>query len=117
MKAALEIYDCGKRFWVQARSAHKRTIDFLLRHQPFYVVGLDATTVEDSKCRGRFRRKPLSGQLAQKTVGVRRNFRRSSSPRADSPHWLVSQKNTRELHIGQRRKAAFKLTLQNRGGE
>jgi hypothetical protein len=47
-EGSLKIHNRSKRFGVQARATHQRTIDLCLRHQALYVVGFDAATVEDA---------------------------------------------------------------------
>src|SRR5271169_4097884 len=49
---ALKIHNRRKRLRLQARTAHKRTVNLHLRHQPPYVVGFDAAAVEDAKSGG-----------------------------------------------------------------
>src|ERR1700685_3767217 len=65
-------------------------VNLLLRHQPFYIVRLDASAVEDTNCGGTFRRKLLGGEFAQKAVNRGCNFRRRSPPRTNGPDRFVS---------------------------
>src|SRR5712691_3550019 len=85
----LEIHERSERFRVEARTAHKRAIQFFLRQQPVNVVRLDAAAIENAEGAGMTGGKAFFGTLAEKLMGRPRDLRRRRTARTDSPNWLV----------------------------
>ena len=105
--------DGRKRFCVETRSAHQRTVQFFLRHQSANIVRLHAATVENAQIGGMSGGEFLRRALAKKSVNIGGHFRCSGAARPNGPYWLVSYQHTRELLRGQRAQAAEELPLAN----
>src|SRR5712672_2617211 len=107
------VYYRRERLRVQAGPADQRAIQLFLSHQSQDVVGFDATAVQNTQGLGLLCGELSLGALAKKAVRRGGNFRRCRLARANSPDWLVSYQNTRELLRGQRTRSASKLRLAN----
>src|SRR6266566_313104 len=107
------IHDRGEGFRLQARSAHKRSVQFFLRHQAVNVVRLDAAAVEDAQSGGGSRGKLLRPALTEEPMRCGRDLRCRRAARSDGPHRLVRYQNTRELLGGQRTGPPAELLFQD----
>src|SRR3989440_4041922 len=112
-----KIHERGKRLRVEARSAHKRAIQFLLRHQPPNIVGLDAAAVENPEGGGEGDGKLLPRASPKNPMSCRGNFRGRRAARADGPNRFVCNQNTGELVRGQRAGAAAELAAEHLFGK
>src|SRR6267378_4627017 len=108
-----EIYDRCERLRVEACPAHKRAVQFFLRHQPLYVVRLDAATIKNPQRGGLTHRKLLPSASPEEPVSFGGNFRGRGTARANGPDWLVRNQNTGELVGGQRTRATGELPAEN----
>src|SRR5271157_3158534 len=107
------LHQACERLRVQARSTHERAVKFLLRHQPFNIVRLDAPAVQNLQ-RGRM----AGGELLRRTLThelmrCRSDLRCSRAASANGPDRFVSYQNTGEFLGGQRAHAAHELRLNN----
>src|SRR6267378_6875714 len=108
-----EIYDCCERLRVEACPAHKRAVQFFLRHQPLNVVRLDAATIKNPQRGGLTHGKLLPSASPEESVSISGNFGGCSTARANGPDWLVRNQNTGELVGGQRTRATGELPAEN----
>src|SRR6267378_7694767 len=108
-----EIYDRCERLRVEACPAHKRAVQFFLRHQPPNIVRLDAAAIKNPQRGGLTHRKLLPGASPEEPVSFGGNFGGRGTARANGPDWLVRNQNTGELVGGQRAGATGELPAEN----
>jgi len=107
------LHQACKRLRVQARSTHKRAVEFLLRHQPLNIVGLDAPAVQNPQRGSMAGSELLRRTLANELMHCRSDVRRCRAAGANGLDRFVSYQNTGEFFGGQRAHAALKLALAN----
>src|SRR3984957_1185122 len=80
-----EIHNCSEGTRIQTGAPHKRAVELFLRHQPVYIVGLNAAAVKDAQRGGVFSRILSGGAATNQPVSGRSNFWGRHATRSNRP--------------------------------
>ena len=86
---SLILYDCSKRFWIEAGAADQGAVDFFFGHKRFGILRFHRAAVEDAKVVRELLAESFSGFSADQAVGLGGDLRRSCLAGSNGPDGLV----------------------------
>src|SRR5215472_12741317 len=71
----LKVHNRREGLCIEARPADQRAVQFFLRHQALYVVGLHAAAIKNPQRGRKMDGEPFPRATAEQAMGLRGNFR------------------------------------------